>query len=71
MPRFAIKYSETYSKVYYVDADNYYKGVDKLQEAIEEGTVNGPDQCSDSAYMNVSDKQDDGALEDDRNLDIA
>lgn len=70
MPRFAIEYSETYSKMYYVDADNYYEGVDKLQEAIREGTVEGPDQCTDSDYIDVTNEQYNWALADDHNLDI-
>lgn len=70
MARFAIEYSETYSRVYFVEADNFHNGVNKLQAAIMEGDVESPKQCSDSDYVDLTGSQDDETLKDDRILDI-
>ena len=53
---FAIEYTETYSDVYYIKANSYEEACKKLQESIINGDLDGPDQCCDSLYKNVSNK---------------
>lgn len=69
MARFAIRYTETYGKTYYVEADTYEDACEKTREAIMHNKVDAPDICIDSGYEDET-KYHLENLEDDDNLDI-
>lgn len=50
----AVYYTETYCRTYFVEADDFPEACEKLQSAIEEGVVDGPECCCDSGYKNVT-----------------
>lgn len=52
----AIKYRETYERIYFVQADTFDEACEKLEDAIQNGLVNGPYICSDSEYINDSER---------------
>ena len=70
MARFAILYTESYARTYFVEAADYDHAKDKLQQAMWDGNVDGPDECSDSSYMDVTTRFQRQDLNDDRNLDV-
>lgn len=57
--RYSIKYVETYSGIYDVDAEDYPHAVNALKDAIREGKESGPRICIDSycepAYEDLED----------------
>ena len=48
-----IKYTESYSDIYKVDADSFKEAVEKLDEDTRTGYRNGPELCDDSFYTEV------------------
>ena len=50
MKKFSIKYFETYSDTYEVEAETYEEACEKLGEMMCDGEVDGPEQCIDSGY---------------------
>lgn len=51
---FYIKYTETYSDIYRVEAASLNEAVDKLDEDIRNGCISGPNLCDESCYTEVS-----------------
>lgn len=49
-----IKYTETYSDIYRVEADSLEKAIEKLDEEIRSGERIGPELCDESSYEEVS-----------------
>lgn len=54
MSVFEIRYNETYSRNYTVKGVNYNQAVDKLQNALLNGDVDGPDCCIGSSFEIIS-----------------
>jgi hypothetical protein len=48
MAKFLVTYRETYERQYCVEAENQAEAESKVQEAIMDGDVDGPDVCVDS-----------------------
>ena len=69
MARFAIEYSETFSNVYFVEAETFDEGVEKIDKAISEDEIDGPEECSDCEYADVTQEYE-HELEEDDCLDI-
>ena len=66
----AINYKETYERTYFVKADTYEEACDKLREAIEEGDVEGPDNCCDTEYTDDSEGWNPDYFNDPGNIDV-
>ena len=56
MKEFSIRYTETYSDVYNIEADTYEEACEKLKEMIIEDKLDGPMQCCDSSYEDVTEE---------------
>lgn len=52
----AVTLTESYSRTYYVEADSYDEAKEKLDEAIREGKVDGPDECCSVEYKDDTDE---------------
>lgn len=69
MARYAIRYKETYARTYYVEADTYEEGCEKIRHAIMKSKVEDPDICIDSGYEDETEYHLEH-LEDDDYLDV-
>lgn len=49
-----IKYTESYSDIYKVEADSFKEAVETLDDDIRSGSRTGPELCTDSFYSEVS-----------------
>lgn len=56
MNKYAIEYTEKYSQVYFVEADDYKKAYILLHNAIANGDVYGPDDCIGTETQDVTDE---------------
>ena len=56
MKEFTIEYTETYSDIYHIEADTYEEACEKLKEMIMEDKLDGPMQCCDSSYKDVTEE---------------
>lgn len=54
MPRFAVRFQETYSKLYYVEAENFDDACEKLEDAMMNEEVDAPEDMWDSEYIDVT-----------------
>lgn len=54
MKEYLIKYSESYSDIYRVEANTLSEAIEKLDNDIREGSRKGPDLCDGSSYEEVS-----------------
>lgn len=50
MKNYMIKYVETYSGLYNIEAESYEQAVQTLEERLREGAEQGPDVCTDSYF---------------------
>jgi hypothetical protein len=66
----AIKNLETYERTYFVQADTFDEAREKLEDAIQNGKINGPEECSDTEYINDSEGWDPDYFNDPVNLDL-
>ena len=55
MKNYTIKYVETYSGLYDIEAESYEQAVQTLEERLHEGAEQGPDVCTDSYFEPASD----------------
>lgn len=51
---FAINYSETYERTYFVAAENFEEAEELLSDALMHGKVQPPEYCIDSEYKNIT-----------------
>lgn len=51
---YAIKYTETYARTYFVDADLYDQAVEKLNQALQNDKIEGPNYCIDCGFFDVT-----------------
>ena len=70
MARFAVKYTETFARLYYVEADDFDQACNKLADEILYGNVDAPDDCYDTIYEDLSDVIAMHVLMDDNRLDV-
>ena len=63
----AIRYSETYTRTYMVKGDSFEQAKDKLMDALMEGALDGPEECTGSEYVDITDSIDSDYL---KNIDI-
>ena len=54
MKEFTIRYTETYSDVYNIKANNYEEACEKLKQMILEDKLDGPMQCCDCSCEDAS-----------------
>ena len=62
MARYAIRYSETYSDTYIVEADSYTEAKEKVYDAICDNDVIGPEYCTECHFMDVSESYGENGL---------
>lgn len=48
--KYEITYTESYAKTYIIEANSRDEAVEKVEEGIRNGDLDGPDQCYDSNY---------------------
>ena len=51
---YAISYTERYRRDYFVKASSFDEACEKLEDAIMNGQVKGPEYCIDSSYLNTT-----------------
>ena len=51
---FAISYTETYERGYFVKATSFDEACEKRGDAIMNGQVDGPEYCIDSSYLDTT-----------------
>ena len=66
----AIKYRETYERTYFVKADTFEEACEKLEDAIQNGNIDGPEECVAVEYINDSEGWDPDYFNDPVNLDL-
>lgn len=50
--KFAVKYTETLARTYFIEADSYEESLEKLAEALDENKISAPSYCINCAYSN-------------------
>lgn len=62
--KFAIEYRETYTDSYFVEADSYEEACEKIQDAIQNGKLEGPENCWSSEFHDITQECSSKDLED-------
>ena len=68
--KYAIKYQETYERIYFVQADTFEKASEKLEDAIQNGNIDGPEECVAVEYINDSEGWDPDYFNNSNTLDL-
>lgn len=66
----AIKYRETYESTYFIQADTFEEACEKLEDAIQNGKINGPEECVAAEYINDSEGWDPDYFKNSNTLDL-
>ena len=66
----AIKYQETYESTYFIQADTFKEACEKLRDAIQNGNINGPEDCVATKYINDSEGWDQDYFNNSNTLDL-
>lgn len=50
--KYAIRYTETYARTYFVEAESYEESLEKLENALSTDSVDGPNYCIGCDFFN-------------------
>ena len=66
----AIKYRETYERTYFIQADTFEEACKNLEDAIQNGNFDGPEECVAAEYINDSEECDPDYFNNSNTLDL-